>query len=71
MMVETATDKAEVLQTQYLLSITFTQFPTTPKINIHPSRVKKLLDDTHMWLYLVVTLVKCSNKFIFITDFSF
>ncbi len=56
MMAETATDKAEELQTQYLSVFTrdnmlqslpsnYEQFPTMPKINIHPSGVKKLLDD--------------------------
>ena len=56
MMADTATDKAEVLQTQYLSVFTrentlqslpsnYQQFPTMPKINIHPSCVKKLLDD--------------------------
>ena len=56
MMAETATDKAEVLQTQYLSVFTrdnmlqslpsnYEQFPAMPKINIHPSGVKKLLDD--------------------------
>ena len=55
-MAETATDKAEVLQTQYLsvfirdnmlqsLPSNYEQFPTMPKINIHPSCVNTLLDD--------------------------
>ena len=56
MMAETETDKAEVLQTQYLSEFTpenilqslpsnYEQFPTMSKINIHPSGVKKLLED--------------------------
>ena len=56
MMAEPATDKAEVLQTQYLSVFThanmlqslpsnYHQFATMSNINIHPSGVKKLLDD--------------------------
>ena len=56
MMAEAATDKADVLQTQYLSVFTrdnmlqslpsnYEHFPTMPKINIHPSDVKKLLAD--------------------------
>ena len=55
-MAETTTDKADVLQTQCLsvfirdnmlqsLPSKYEQFPTMPKINIHPSGVKTLLED--------------------------
>ena len=54
MMAETATYKAEVLQTQYISVFTrdnmlqslpsnYEQFPTMPKIHIHPSGVNTII----------------------------